>query len=88
MQNANQSASPSKKDDESGGASHIAESALDVAEDAAGFAKRNVDKVREFADEKAEELVTWVKIRPVTSVLIGVAFGFLLGRFSRSSPRN
>jgi hypothetical protein len=88
MQNANQSVSPSMKDDESGGGSRVAESAFEVAEDAAGFAKRNVDKVREFADEKAEELVTWVKIRPITSVLIGVAFGFLLGRFSRSRLRN
>jgi ElaB/YqjD/DUF883 family membrane-anchored ribosome-binding protein len=39
--------------------------------------------VREAAEQRAEVLMDWIKRRPLTSVLIGVAVGYLLGRVAR-----
>jgi len=82
MQKVNPS---SKTGDESltEGAARIAESAGDVVKDTVGFAKEKVERVRDLTEEKAEEVVAWIKHRPITSVLIGVAVGYLLGKFSR-----
>jgi len=82
MQKANQS---SKKDDEtlSEGAARIADSAGEVVKETVDFAKEKVERVRDLTEEKAEEVVAWIKYRPITSVLIGAAVGYLLGRFSR-----
>jgi ElaB/YqjD/DUF883 family membrane-anchored ribosome-binding protein len=39
--------------------------------------------IREAAELRAEVLMDWVKQRPLTSVLIGAAVGYVLGRMAR-----
>jgi ElaB/YqjD/DUF883 family membrane-anchored ribosome-binding protein len=38
---------------------------------------------RHMAEEQAEALMGWIKERPLTSVLIGAAVGYLFGRMAR-----
>ena len=42
-----------------------------------------VREARHIAEEQAEALMSWVKQRPLTSVLIGAAVGYLFGRMAR-----
>ena len=39
--------------------------------------------VRVRAEEQAEALMGWIRHRPLQSVLIGAAIGYLLGRMAR-----
>src|ERR1041384_7112737 len=57
----------------------VAESAQDVSKNVADFAAGTIRDVRNVAEDKADKVVDWIKARPVESVLIGVATGFLLG---------
>lgn len=68
---------------ESQSVSQMAASVGDAAGDAADLVKKKAHDVREMADEKAEALATWIKERPITSVLIGAAVGYLLGKMAR-----
>ena len=83
MQKTNQLSKTTGDETLSEGAARIAESAGDVVKDTVDFAKEKVERVRDLTEGKAEELVGWIKERPITSVLIGVAVGYLLGKFSR-----
>jgi ElaB/YqjD/DUF883 family membrane-anchored ribosome-binding protein len=42
-----------------------------------------VRDVRRMAEGQVDAVMTWIKHRPVTSVLIGAAVGYLLGRIAR-----
>jgi|KBSSwiStaDraftv2_1062776.scaffolds.fasta_scaffold6668915_1 ElaB/YqjD/DUF883 family membrane-anchored ribosome-binding protein len=46
-------------------------------------AQEVVQQARHVAEAQAEALMSWVKERPLTSVLIGAAIGYVLGRVAR-----
>jgi ElaB/YqjD/DUF883 family membrane-anchored ribosome-binding protein len=39
-------------------------------------------EVRQMADVQTEALMAWIRERPMTSVLIGAAVGYVLGRIA------
>ena len=49
---------------------------------ASDLARRTADEVRESAEHRAEDLMNWINARPMTSVLIGAAVGYVLGRIT------
>jgi ElaB/YqjD/DUF883 family membrane-anchored ribosome-binding protein len=55
----------------------------DAIQEAGGQASTTVKEARQLAEEKAEALMSWIKERPLTSVLIGAAVGYLFGRMAR-----
>jgi len=50
-----------------------------VAGDVKAFAVRKAHTVRDVAEEKTEEVMRFLKARPIESVLVGAAVGYLLG---------
>jgi ElaB/YqjD/DUF883 family membrane-anchored ribosome-binding protein len=58
---------------------HMAESLEETGTQVAATAR----DARRMAEEQAEALMSWVKNRPLTSVLIGAAVGYLIGRMAR-----
>lgn len=60
---------------ESPSVSKMAASVREAAGDAADLVKKKAHDVGEMAEEKAEALATWIKEKPITSVLIGAAVG-------------
>jgi hypothetical protein len=71
----------------------LLQQAGEAAKDVKAFAVRKARDVRDVAEQKTERLVAIMKARPVESVLIGVAIGYLLGWLSgkvvqsRTAPR-
>lgn len=55
----------------------------DSIEDVRGQTTQALRDVREAAELRAEDLMGWIKQRPLTSVLIGAAVGYLFGRMAR-----
>jgi ElaB/YqjD/DUF883 family membrane-anchored ribosome-binding protein len=58
---------------------HMAESLEETGSPVAA----TVRDARRMAEEQAEALMGWIKNRPLTSVLIGAAVGYLIGRMAR-----
>jgi ElaB/YqjD/DUF883 family membrane-anchored ribosome-binding protein len=54
------------------------------AEDIGEQAMQQLDQLREQASEIGERVVSFVKERPGTSLLIAAAAGYLIGRIVRS----
>jgi ElaB/YqjD/DUF883 family membrane-anchored ribosome-binding protein len=54
------------------------------AEDIGDQAMQQLDQLREQASEIGERVVSFVKERPGTSLLIAAAAGYLIGRILRS----
>jgi ElaB/YqjD/DUF883 family membrane-anchored ribosome-binding protein len=52
-------------------------------QDVGKHAQEVVREVRQVAEAQTETLMSWVKERPLTSVLIGAAIGYVLGRLAR-----
>jgi hypothetical protein len=50
-----------------------------VAGDVKAFAVRKAQAVRGVAEQKTEEVMRFLKARPIESVLVGAAVGYLLG---------
>jgi ElaB/YqjD/DUF883 family membrane-anchored ribosome-binding protein len=61
------------------GAGHMVGTVRAVAENAAD----KVRAARDVAEAKTEEVLTWVRARPVASVLIAFGVGYLLGKIAR-----
>jgi ElaB/YqjD/DUF883 family membrane-anchored ribosome-binding protein len=61
------------------GAGRIVGTARAVAENAAD----KMRAARDVAEEKTEEVLAWVRARPVASVLIAFGVGYLLGKIAR-----
>jgi len=61
----------------------IAVSAREVAVEAVDAAKQQVKQVRKYAEGRTQEVGSWIKERPITSILIGAAVGYLLARMTR-----
>lgn len=72
-----QRGTPMAAKDESG--TGVLQKAGDAARDIQAAATRQVERARRVAEEQTEEVVRFLKARPVESVLIGVAVGYLLG---------
>ena len=53
--------------------------AMDTAKGVKDFAADKLGDVRDVAEQKAEDLVAFMKARPVESVLASLALGYLLG---------
>jgi len=53
------------------------------AKDVGKRAQEVVQQARHVAEAQTEALMSWVKERPLTSVLIGAAVGYFLGRMAR-----
>jgi ElaB/YqjD/DUF883 family membrane-anchored ribosome-binding protein len=49
---------------------------------ASDLARRATNEVRQSIEHRAEDLINWVRARPITSVLIGAGVGSLIGRIS------
>ena len=82
-QNADKQQRDSKSEELLSGAKGVAASVAEAGGDAAKYVEKKAADVREVAEEKTEELMAWIKGRPVQSVLIGAAIGYLLGRMAR-----
>jgi hypothetical protein len=65
-----------------GESSGLLHKAGEAAKDVKAFAVNKAHDVRDVAEKKAEDLVAFMKARPVESVLAGVALGYLLGWLS------
>jgi ElaB/YqjD/DUF883 family membrane-anchored ribosome-binding protein len=76
-------ASPRGSEEPKEGLARVTEEAVAVADRAANFARDKVEAVQTMAREKTEELTDWVRARPVTSILIAVGVGYLLGSLRR-----
>ena len=50
-----------------------------VAGDVKAFAVRKAHDVRDAAEEKTEEVMRFLRARPIESVLVGAAVGYFLG---------
>jgi ElaB/YqjD/DUF883 family membrane-anchored ribosome-binding protein len=59
---------------------NIAQQAEDIGEQA----MQQLENLREQASEMGERVVTFIKERPGTSLLIAAAAGYLIGRIVRS----
>jgi ElaB/YqjD/DUF883 family membrane-anchored ribosome-binding protein len=55
----------------------------ETLEDTGSQAAATFRDARQMAEEQAEALMGWIKQRPLTSVLIGAAVGYLFGRMAR-----
>jgi hypothetical protein len=60
-------------------AGRVVGTARAVADNAAN----KVRAARPLAEEKTEEVLTWVRARPVASVLVAFGVGYLLGKIAR-----
>ena len=49
---------------------------------ASDLARRAANEVRQSVEHRAEVLMGWIRARPITSVLIGAAVGYILGRMT------
>ena len=49
---------------------------------ASDLARRGAVDLRQTVEHSAEDLVDWIRARPITSVLIGAGVGYLIGRIS------
>jgi ElaB/YqjD/DUF883 family membrane-anchored ribosome-binding protein len=70
---------PRERGTESGSLGRMSE----VLEEAGAEAGKMATDARHMAEEKAEALMAWIKQRPLQSVLIGAAIGYLFGRMAR-----
>jgi ElaB/YqjD/DUF883 family membrane-anchored ribosome-binding protein len=61
---------------------HVEQTAGSLQE-AGTHAKAIVREARQMAEQQTEALMGWIKERPLTSVLIGAAVGYILGRIAR-----
>lgn len=67
---------------ESAESSGLLQKAGEAAKEVKAFAVNKAHDVRDVAKEKTEKLVTLMKARPVESILVGLAIGYLLGWLS------
>ena len=49
---------------------------------ASDLARRASEDVRQSVEHRADDLMNWIRARPITSVLIGAAVGYFLGRMT------
>ena len=67
---------------QSGESSGLLQKAGEAAKDVKTFAVNRAHDVQAVAKEKKEKVVALMKARPVESVLVGLALGYLLGWLS------
>jgi hypothetical protein len=70
------------------GETGIAEKARRVADDARGFAKEKVQGVRQAAEQATDHVMKFVAARPVASILLGAAVGYVLGWVAAGAVRH
>ena len=81
MQKANQTSDKAAEFGET-----LAEGAGRIVGTARAVADTAADKVRvarDVAEEKSEEVIAWVRERPVASLLIAFGVGYLFGKIAR-----
>ena len=66
----------------------IAEKAQRVADDARDFAKETAQDVRQAAEQATDHVMKFIAARPVASVLIGAAAGYVLGWIAAGAVRH
>jgi ElaB/YqjD/DUF883 family membrane-anchored ribosome-binding protein len=70
------------------GQTGIAERAQRVADDARDFAKETAQDVRQAAEQATDHVMKFIAARPVASVLIGAAAGYVLGWVAAGAVRH
>ena len=65
--------------EQAGGDGGVLHKASAVAGDVKAFAVRKAHDVRDVAEEKTEEVMRFLRARPIESVLVGAAVGYFLG---------
>jgi hypothetical protein len=61
---------------------------LERAQHVADFVQANAQGARRAAEQAADDVMKFIAARPVASVLIGVAAGYILGWLATSAVRN
>jgi hypothetical protein len=68
--------------------SGLLEKGQKAVHDAANFAAAKAERVRRVVDQGTDEVMRFIAKRPVASILMGAALGYLLGWFAGGAARH
>jgi hypothetical protein len=65
------------------GTRELGEILADAGLPASDLARQAATKARRTVEHRAQDVMDWIRSRPLTSILIGAGLGYLFGRMTR-----